>query len=334
MTSALTVSVPCMRSQTEVVVDGLGLSRRVSRLTPSAIVALAIVYVVWGSTYLAIRYVVASLPPYISAGARFLIAGVVLYPIALYGSGRPQRVADRPTARHWRSALVIGGLLLAIGNGGVSEAEQHVASGTAALLVGMVPLWMAIFGWLFFRERVTAWAVVGLLVGFSGVAMLAGGEHSGGVSASGLLTLVVATLAWSGGSIFARSAPMPARPLLGTAMEMIAGGAACLVVGSVLGEWADVRLSRAHASAWIGLAYLIVFGSIVAYSAYTWLLRSVSTPIVSTYAYVNPAVAVLLGWLVAGEQITGRTLAAAAVIIAGVALIVSGPRLAGRRQTE
>jgi drug/metabolite transporter (DMT)-like permease len=127
---------------------------------------------------------------------------------------------------------------------------------------------------------------------------------------------------------------MPARPLLGTAMEMIAGGAACLVVGSALGEWADVRLSHTHASAWIGLAYLIVFGSIVAYSAYTWLLRRVPTPIVSTYAYVNPAVAVLLGWLVAGEQITGRTLAAAAVIIAGVSLIVSGPRLAARRQPE
>ncbi|MGH8890481.1 MAG: EamA family transporter [Acidothermaceae bacterium] len=302
-------------------------------LGAATIGALVVVYVVWGSTYLGIRYVVASLPPYLSAGVRFLVAGALLFPFALRRGTPAERAADRPTGRQWLSALIIGGLLLAVGNGGVSAAEQHVASGTAALLVGMVPLWMALFGWLRFREQLTGWAVAGLLVGFGGVALLATGSggHRAAVTAGGLVTLIVATIAWSGGSLFARSAPMPARPLVGTAMEMLAGGAMCLVIGTIVGEWPKVHLGSAHASAWLGLAYLIVFGSLVAYSAYTWLLRHAPTPVVATYAYVNPAVAVFLGWLIGGEHIYPRTIGAAAIVIAGVALIVSGPRLVRRR---
>jgi len=298
-----------------------------------AVGALAIVYVVWGSTYLAIRYVVASLPPYLSAGVRFLVAGALLLPFALRRGTPAERAADRPTMRHWLSALVIGGLLLAVGNGGVSAAEQHVPSGTAALLVGMVPLWMALFGWLAFRERLTPWAIAGLLIGFGGVALLAvgSGGRGGAVSASGLVTLIIATVAWSGGSLFARTAAMPARPLVGTAMEMLAGGLVCFVIGSVAGEWPEVHLGSAHASAWFGLAYLIVLGSLVAFSAYAWLLRNAPTPVVATYAYVNPAVAVFLGWLIGGEHLYPRTIGAAAIIIAGVALIVSGPRIVRRR---
>lgn len=293
--------------------------------------ALAVVYVVWGSTYLGIRYVVAALPPYLAAGLRFVAAGALLYPIAIRSGGRPQRTADRPNRRHWLSALVIGTLLLAVGNGGVSEAERHVPSGTAALLVAMVPLWMALFGWLFYRDRLTRWAIIGLLVGFGGVALLAGGSGGGAVSPSALITLLIASIAWSAGSLYARAAPAPARPLVTTAMEMLAGGAACVVVGTFAGEWQHVDLRSVGPSAWLGLAYLVVFGSIGAYSAYVWLLHRAPTPIVATYAYVNPAVAVFVGWAIGGEQIYPRTIGAAVVIITGVALIVSAPFIERRR---
>jgi len=319
---------------TAAVPDGAAATDRPAGLGAATIGALVVVYIVWGSTYLGIRYVVASLPPYLSAGVRFLAAGALLFPFALRRGTLAERAADRPTGRQWLSALIIGGLLLAVGNGGVSAAEQHVASGTAALLVGMVPLWMALFGWLGFRERLTGWALAGLLVGFGGVALLAAGSggHRGAVTAGGLVTLIIATIAWSGGSLFARSAPMPMRPLLGTAMEMVAGGATCFVIGSAAGEWPKVHLGSADASAWLGLAYLIVFGSLVAYSAYTWLLRHAPTPVVATYAYVNPAVAVFVGWFIGGEHIYPRTIGAATIIIGGVALIVSGPRLVRHRE--
>jgi drug/metabolite transporter (DMT)-like permease len=294
------------------------------------VLALLVVYVVWGSTYLAIRYVVATMPPFLSAAVRFTVAGLVLYPWAIRRGGAEQRRSDKPTRRHWLSALIIGGMLLAFGNGTVSVAERSVPSGTAALLVGMVPLWMALFGRLQYKERLTPVAVIGLLVGFGGVALLVGGG-SGQLKASGVALLVGATLAWALGSLYARGAPMPARPLVGTAMEMIAGGAVCVVMGAATGEFSRIHLDKFRASSWIGLAYLIVFGSLFAYSAYTWLLRNAPTPLVSTYAYVNPAVAVFLGWLIASEQLTARTAVAAAVIVVGVALIVSGPWVHRRR---
>ena len=302
----------------------------VSSVGAPVVLALLVVYVVWGSTYLAIRYVVATMPPFLSAAVRFTVAGLVLYPWAIRRGGAEQRRSDKPTRRHWLSALIIGGMLLAFGNGTVSVAERSVPSGTAALLVGMVPLWMALFGRLQYKERLTPVAVIGLLVGFGGVALLVGGG-SGQLKASGVALLVGATLAWALGSLYARGAPMPARPLVGTAMEMIAGGAVCVVMGAATGEFSRIHLDKFRASSWIGLAYLIVFGSLFAYSAYTWLLRNAPTPLVSTYAYVNPAVAVFLGWLIASEQLTARTAVAAAVIVVGVALIVSGPWVHRRR---
>lgn len=286
-------------------------------------------YVVWGSTYLGIRYVVESLPPFVSAGVRFVVAGALLYPFAIRRGTPEERAVDRPSARHWLSALIIGGVLLCFGNGVVAYAEKTVPSGLAALLVAMVPLWMALFARVVYRERLTWPAVVGLLVGFGGVALLAAGG-GGPLRVSALLTLIGATVMWSAGSLYARSAPMPRRPLLGTAMEMLAGGAVCLVFGAALGEFGEVHLRAVHASSWVGLAYLIVFGSLIAYSSYTWLLRNAPTPLVSTYAYVNPAVAVFLGWLIGGEQLRARTIVAAAVIVVGVALIVSAPRIAQR----
>lgn len=303
--------------------------------SPAARVAVALVtvYVLWGSTYLAIHYVVASVPPFLSASIRFVVAGALLYPFAIRRGSAQLRATDRPTLRHWRSALIIGGMLLALGNGGVSAAERYVPSGIAALLVAMVPLWMALFGRLRYRERLRTVAVVGLLVGFGGVALLVSGSksgssggHAGHLNAAGFGWLLFATLAWSSGSLYARRAPTPVRPLLGTAMEMLAGGAVCAVIAAALGEFSRVDLRQVHASSWIGLGYLVVFGSLLAYSAYTWLLRNAPTPLVSTYAYVNPAVAVLLGWLIADERLTMRTVAAAAVIVVGVALIVSAPR--------
>lgn len=319
-----------MRNQLRAIVR-LERATAAAGLNASAVGALAIVYVVWGSTYLGIRYVVAALPPYLAAGSRFVAAGALLYPVAIRSGGRAQRNIDRPTMKHWLSAFVVGGLLLAAGNGGVSEAELHVPSGTAALLVAMVPLWMALFGWLFYRERLARWAIIGLFVGFGGVALLAGGSGRGAVSSSGLITLIIASIAWSAGSLYARTAPTTARPLVTTSMEMLAGGFLCFVIGTVAGEWRHVDLQSVGASAWLGLAYLVIFGSIVAYSAYVWLLHHAPTPIVATYAYVNPAVAVFVGWAIGGEQIFPRTIAAAIVIIAGVALIVSAPRLGRQR---
>lgn len=277
--------------------------------------ALATVYVIWGSTYLAIRFAIETLPPFWMAGVRFLTSGILLYAWARW------RGAPRPSRIHWRSAALIGGLLLVGGNGGVVWAEQRVESGVAALLVSTVPLWMVIFEWL--RKggtRPTLGVVAGLVLGFAGLVMLAKPGSAGALDPAGAAVLLLACVSWAWGSLRSRHVPLPKSPLLATGMEMLAGGALLMVLGLLTGEAGRLDLAGASLKSALALGYLVVFGAL-GFTAYIWLLRVTSPALVSTYAYVNPVVAVFLGWALAGEPLTGGMLAAAAVILTGVALI-------------
>jgi drug/metabolite transporter (DMT)-like permease len=290
--------------------------------------ALVTVWIVWGSTYLAIRVAVRTIPPLMMGSVRFLLAGGILY---LFAVRRGDRADDRPTATHWRSAFIIGTALLLGGNGLVSFAEQRVPSGVAALLVATVPLWLAIGDRLRYGSRLSWQTVLGLAIGFGGVILLVGQSGAGKIDSLGAAALVAASMFWAAGSLYSRGAPLPRRPLVGTGMEMIAGGVVLAVVSIATGELGRLDLGSVSGQSVLGLVYLIVFGSWVGFSAYIWLLRNTRTSLVGTYAYVNPVVAVLLGWALLGEIITGRTLLAGGVIVAGVALIVTArsPRLSG-----
>jgi drug/metabolite transporter (DMT)-like permease len=294
-------------------------------VTTRAWAALATVYVVWGSTYLAIMVAIRTLPPLYMSSARYLVAGAVLYVFAA------RRGAARPALRHWRSAVVAGAALLLVGNGGVALSEQRIDSGVAALLIATVPLWIALFDRVFAGRRLPRASVIGLLVGLGGVAALVGPVGSAGIDAVGALAALVAAVGWAGGSLYARGAAVPGDLLLGSAMQMLAGGALLAVVGTASGEASHVHTpSLASLGA---LAYLVVVGSIVAYSAYVWLMRSAPTSIVSTYAFVNPAIAVGLGAAFLGEPLSLRMLAASAAIVVSVALIVTArePRTQAER---
>jgi drug/metabolite transporter (DMT)-like permease len=287
--------------------------------------AFAIIYLIWGSTFLAILFAIETLPPFLMAGARFLVAGSLVYAWARMVNGTPA-----PSRREWRAAVVVGALLLLGGNGLLVWSEQRIPSGVAALLVGTVPCFMALIDWLRPAGVRPSWHVVGgLLLGLLGLVWLVGPDTlMGGGRADfiGAAVVVLGSFSWALGSIYSRHAGTPVSPFLSTAMQMLAGGAALLLLSVLLGEpWLfDARTVSLRSL--MGLLYLIVFGSIVAFSAYIWLLR-VSTPArVSTYAYVNPVVAVLLGWALAGEALTARMLIAAAVIVSGVALITLAPK--------
>ena len=283
------------------------------------ILAFASIYIIWGSTYLAIRIAIETIPPFLMAGTRFVIAGALLYGWAM-ARGEP-----RPSRIHLRPIIIIGGLLLLGGNGGVTWAEQTVPSGTAALLVATVPIWMVLLDWLRPGGRRPAKRVfLGLGLGFAGIVLLIGpGQISGSNQTPliGGLVIVLAAFSWATGSIYSRSARLPESPLVSTALEMLAGGALLLLVGSLAGEWGQLDSAQFSLRSILALVYLIFFGSIIAFTAYIWLLK-VSTPArVSTYAYVNPVVAVFLGGAILGEALTAQTLLAAAIIISAVALI-------------
>jgi drug/metabolite transporter (DMT)-like permease len=289
--------------------------------------AFAIVYVVWGSTYLAILFAIETLPPFLMASARFFAAGAVLYTWSRTAGGAPA-----PSRAQWRATAFVGVLLLLGGNGLVTWSEQRVPSGMAALLVGTMPCFMVALEWgRAGGTRPSGRVIAGLLLGLAGLVSLVGPDSLMGGGRADLLgaaALVFASFSWAYGSIWSRQAPMPRSPLLSTAMQMLAASAALLGVSVVLGEPWQLDLAAVSVRSWLGLLYLVVFGSIVAFSAYVWLLR-VSTPArVSTYAYVNPVVAVLLGWAFAQEPLTARMLIAAAVIVSGVALITLAPKAA------
>jgi drug/metabolite transporter (DMT)-like permease len=283
------------------------------------VLAFAAVYVLWGSTYLAIKFGVETLPPFLMAGLRHLTAGTLLFAwLRLRGTPRPE-------PRHWRSAAVIGGLLLLGGNGLVTWAERRVPSGLAALIVASVPIWMTVLDGIQRRERPHGVVIVGLALGLCGIALLvAPGQFAGGnhVDPLGAAALLMAALLWAIGSLHSRRVPLPASTLLATAMEMIAGGAILLLASGLVREWSGFSLAAVSTRSWLALAYLIVAGSLLGFTAYIFLLGATTPARVSTYAYVNPLVAVFLGWLLAGEPVTLRTVVATAVILAAVALII------------
>ena len=290
--------------------------------------AFAAVYVLWGSTYLAIRFAVESFPPFVMAGTRHLTAGLLLF-AWLRASGVPL-----PERRHWKSAALIGGLLLLGGNGLVSWAEQRVPSGLAALIIASVPIWMAVLQGLQRRRRPRAAVVVGLLLGLGGLVLLVlpgrfgGGEH---VDPLGAAALLFAALSWVVGSLVSRKAALPRSTSLAVAMEMIAGGLLLWIAGLLLGEGGRIHAGQISLRGVLSLGYLVVFGSLIGFTAYIWLLK-VSTPArVTTYAYVNPVVAVLLGWAFAGEELTLRIGLATAAIVGAVALII---RYGGETRSE
>ncbi|HEX4580126.1 MAG TPA: EamA family transporter [Candidatus Dormibacteraeota bacterium] len=302
-------------------------SSAINRLGGRVIGAFAIVYVIWGSTYLFIRLASETIPPLLMAGVRFLVAGAILLALTSRMRGRQRDPIGR---RQWGATAVTGALLLLGGNGGVAYGEQFVASGTVALLVATVPLFIALFSALFLGQRLRRVAVIGIGVGLLGTAVLI--RPGGGNADPGHMLLVLAApLTWAIGSLYATRGPLPKRLLVATGMEMLCGGALLVVAGLLAGELPSLHLDRISLVSGLSLAYLVVFGSLIAFSAYVWLLSKVPTQAVATYAYVNPLVAVLLGWAFLGEPITGQTLLAAALIIVAVVLILSRSPVQSRR---
>ena len=293
--------------------------------------ALGTVYVVWGSTYLAIAYVVESMPPLLSAGVRFLVAGSSLVVFLAARSrwqamrGVPVQGLRWPRAVEWRTAFIVGTLLLFGGNGMVTLAELTIPSGIAAVVIATTPIWLSVFDALLTRRMPSPIAIGGLLVGLVGVAILllpSTGLDS--LNPAGIGILVVATICWASGSLYARRGPLPANQLLGTGMEQMAGGVVLLLVAAAVGEVGSFDPSTVSTASLVGLAYLIVFGSLVAFTAYVWLLNHVAVTTVATYAYVNPVVAVALGFVFRGETLSLRSLLAACLIIGAVVAMVSG----------
>ena len=287
--------------------------------------ALGLVYVVWGSTYLAIRYVVEGLPPLLTAATRFVLASAL---IAAFLAVRRGRSSFRATRRQWRNAAVIGLLLLLGGNGGVTLAEQqHLPSGLAALLVAGVPMFVVVLR-IAVRDRPAPRTVLGVAIGFVGLAvLLLPGARPAGVPVLAAMTVVGSSLAWSVGSFVATRVALPPDPLTTTIGEMLGGAAGLLLVGLVRGE--HFEASQVTVSSVLALGYLVVFGSVVAFTAYSWLLGTAPVSKVSTYAYVNPVVAVLLGAAVAGEPLSATTLVGGGITVLAVAVVVS-ERRAGR----
>lgn len=297
-----------------------GSAARPSRL--KVVLAFAAVYIIWGSTYLGIRYAIETLPPFLMAGARFSLAGVIMFAWA-----KLRRDDGGWSWPQWRRAFLIGALLLLCGNGGVTWAEKYIASSLAALLVATEPLFVVMLNWAITRKRPNAKVLLGLLVGLAGVGLLvsAGLNYGREVSAMSLVgagVVLLAGVAWAGGSVYVNRRPIKTATSLAAGMEMLAGGSLLLLFGLIVGDFKRLNLG---AASWVSLAafaYLAVFGAL-AFTAYSWLLRNVSPARAATYAYVNPAVAVLLGWLFASEPLTLRMLAAAALIVGSVALITT-----------
>jgi drug/metabolite transporter (DMT)-like permease len=283
--------------------------------------AFATIYIIWGSTYLAIRYAIATIPPFLMGGTRFLVSGGLLYAWARY------RGASTPTRLNWRNAVIAGGFLLLGGNGAVMWAEQFVPSGLTALLVSILPFWLVIIEWVRPpRKRPNAAVLFGLVLGFIGIIVLVGPGNIGGrgdVSPIGALVLIVGSLSWAIGSFWSRDAELPESGLLTTGMEMLGGGVLLVIAAAATGELSPFNTHAISPSSVAGLVYLIVFGSLLGFTSYIWLLDKVSPARLGTYAYVNPIVAVLLGWAIAGERLSLRTALAAGIVICAVALITT-----------
>jgi len=293
-------------------------------LSGGVAVALLIVYFVWGSTYLAIRVAIETLPGFTMAGARFLLAGALLYAWGRWRGGAP------PRREHLLPTLTLGALLLLGGNGGVVWAEHRIGSGIAALLVAVEPVWVALLAPLVAKTGRTSWKTfLGLGLGLVGVAALVldpRGSDPSSVDLLGALAIVLAALSWAVGSLWTLRAQLPASRAVATGAQMLAGGALLVVGGGLAGEWPAVEAARFSTASLVAFAYLVVFGSVIAFSAYGYLLRTAAPNIVATYAFVNPIVAVLLGWAVLSEPIGWRVAVATAVILGALALIFGDQR--------
>jgi drug/metabolite transporter (DMT)-like permease len=281
------------------------------------IAAFAAIYIIWGSTYLAIVFAIETLPPFLMAGLRFLTAGLLLFGWARW------RGAPAPSWLHWHNTAVIGAALLLVGNGTVVWVEQRVASGVAALLVTTEPLWVVVLQWLGKNGKAPAKGVMlGLLLGVVGMVVLVNPFNlEGGIDLLGSTAIFLSAGAWAWGSLFSSKATLPSSPILTTGMQMLCGGGLLLLAGTFTGEWQTTDWTAVSQRSWLALGYLTVFGSLVAFSAYSWLTRVAPPAQVSTYAYVNPVIAVLLGWAFAQEVITGQTIIAAVLLVLAVVLI-------------
>ena len=282
------------------------------------VIAFAAVYVIWGSTYLTIHIAIETIPALLMSGARFILAGLLL----LAFSHRPGAPRERLTLIHWRSALIIGGSLLLFGNGGVAWGEQYLPSGFVALIIATVPLWMALFAPAFGGRWINWTAAIGIAIGLAGIVLLV--RPGGGAGHWQTLVVLLAPLLWAIGSLYAREAPAPRQPLTAVGMEMIAGGALLSIAGVVSGELGHVHLGNVSFASVAAFVYLVLIGALVGYVAYIWLLHHVSVTAASTYAFVNPVVAVALGAIVLGEAVTPVTLVAAALIVGAVVLLLIG----------
>lgn len=284
--------------------------------------AFLAVYVIWGSTYLAIRFVVETIPPFFMAGTRFIIAGLMLYALTSV-KGTPA-----PTSVHWRDAFVVGGLLLLGGNGAVVWAEQWVPSGLTALLIATTALWMVLLNSLHHRTRPSLGGVIGLLLGFAGVALLVGSiENTGNnnMMVPAAIVVLLGAFLWAGGSLYSRSAKTSSSQLQPAAMQMIAGGVLLLSASLITGEWTRIMIDQVSIRSILSWLYLIIFGSLIAFSSYIWLLRHTAPSQVSTHAYINPLVALILGMALAEEALTTRNVIAAIIIIISVTIITTYP---------
>jgi drug/metabolite transporter (DMT)-like permease len=319
-----------------------GPDRAADRVRQAGWLSLLVVWVLWGSTYFAIRVGVETLPPLLMAGIRYVVAGILMFPFALWSGGPELRATDPPRAAGWWSAALVGTLLLAGGNGGVSVGERSVPSGLAALLVATVPLWLIVIDRVVNGARISLLALAGLVAGVIGVGFLAGpfggsASHAaaghgvaGGPPGTGIFIILVASVSWASGTIASRRVPLPSRPLLATSMQMLAGGTVLLAAAAVTGEFGQFDPAHVSAASWLALAYLIGPGSIIAFSAYVVAVRRLPTATVATYAYVNPVIAVILGTSLLGEALTASMLLGGALIVAAVVLVVRSQAAARR----
>lgn len=287
------------------------------------ILAFAAVYLVWGSTYLGIRYAIETLPPFLMAGTRFSLAGAILFTWAILNGE-----SIRSSFSQWPKALAIGGLLLLGGNGGVTWAEKYIPSGFAALLIATEPLWVVVLNWALTHKRPNSKVLLAVFIGMAGVALLVGDGLRAGITGSsisflGVFVSLLASFAWAAGSVYASRYPIKASTSMAAGMQMLGGGSLLLVFALAVGDLQRLNLA---AASWVSIGaffYLLVFGSLVGFTAYSYLLGHVSIARAATYAYVNPVVAVLLGWLLAGEPLTLRMIIAAAIIVCSVILITT-----------
>ena len=294
------------------------------------LLAFAATYFIWGSTYLFIKFAVNTLPPFLMAGIRFLVSGAILYAIAMLTS------KERPTAAHWRSAAIVGILMLGIGNGLVTWAEKTVPSGLTALIISVVPLWMVLLEWFKDNRKPSFQSVAGVVLGIIGIGLLVDLSEvmpDAGLGLIGFVVLNIAALAWATGSLHSRTAVLPKSGFLNAALQMLCGGLCLTIVGVSLGETAFEWSSFSRQSIF-ALIYLIVFGSLVALTAYMWLIKNTAPAKATTYAFVNPAIAVFLGWAFAGEPVSSKTALALLLVIVAVVLVLRAKATQTPLQTE